>query len=118
MPKFVLHIFQGTTPVPGSDRWQSLPLEVQKQVYSDYAALERTPGVQPGLPLGAPSSTRTVEVRGGETVVREGTYLPEALSGYLLVDADDMDAAIAIAAKVPAARLGGAVEVRVAEKHW
>ena len=36
----------------------------------------------------------------------------EALGGYFILEADDLDAAIEIASRVPAARLGGAVEVR------
>jgi hypothetical protein len=38
--------------------------------------------------------------------------IKEALNGYLIFEADDLDAAIALAAKIPAAKLGGAVEVR------
>ena len=36
----------------------------------------------------------------------------EALGGWLLFEADDLDAALELAARVPAARMGGAVEVR------
>jgi hypothetical protein len=36
----------------------------------------------------------------------------EALGGYLLFEADDLDTAIELASRVPAARMGGAVEVR------
>jgi hypothetical protein len=36
----------------------------------------------------------------------------EALGGFLVFEADDLDAAIELAARIPAARLGGAVEVR------
>jgi hypothetical protein len=38
--------------------------------------------------------------------------LKEAVGGYLIYEADDLDAAIALAAKIPAARMGGAIEVR------
>jgi hypothetical protein len=38
--------------------------------------------------------------------------IKEAIGGYLLFEADDLDAAIELAARIPAARLGGAVEVR------
>jgi hypothetical protein len=36
----------------------------------------------------------------------------EALDGYCIVEADDLDAAIEVAARMPAASMGGAVEVR------
>jgi hypothetical protein len=55
-----------------------------------------------------------VRVRDGETLLTDGPFLDakEHLGGYFLVDADDLDAALAIAARIPAARLGGAIEVR------
>jgi hypothetical protein len=36
----------------------------------------------------------------------------EPLGGYYLVDADSIDAAIELAARIPAARMGGAIEIR------
>jgi hypothetical protein len=36
----------------------------------------------------------------------------EALDGYFMLEADDLDAAIEVASKVPAASMGGAIEVR------
>lgn len=118
MTKFVLHIYQGSTPVPGSEAWSALPAQEQQRIYADYGALQNTPGVEPGLPLGTAKTTRTVQVREGQTIVREGTHLPEGVSGYVLVEAEGLEAAIAIAAKVPAARLGGAVEIRTVERYW
>jgi hypothetical protein len=38
--------------------------------------------------------------------------IKEAIGGYLFVDANDLDEAIELAAKIPAASLGGAIEVR------
>lgn len=116
--EYALLIYQGA--LPGSDTWQALPAEEQKQVYADYAALNQTPGVSPGLPLGLPEKARTVRVEDGRTVVAEGPYLGPtgAVGGYLLFEADDIDAAIELAARVPAARLGGAIEVRPVEKYW
>ena len=62
-----------------------------------------------------PTSTATVVrvegARAGEVVTTDGPYAEtkEALTGYYLVEASDLDAAVAIAAQIPA---GGAVEVR------
>jgi len=115
---FVMLIYQGTTPLPGSDRWKALPEVEQKRIYADYAALNETPGLRPGLPLGLPGAARTVRVRDGKTEVTEGTYLTEGVGGFSVLEALDLDAAITLAARIPAARLGGAVEIRPAEKYW
>lgn len=116
--KFVMLIYQGTTPLPGSDAWKAVSATEQKAIYADYAALTKTPGVVPGLPLGLPGAAKTVQVREGRPEVKDGTYLAEGAGGYLVFDAENMDAAVALAARIPAARLGGAVEIRPAEQYW
>jgi hypothetical protein len=116
--KFVLLIYQGTTPLPGSDRWKALSEAEQKAIYEDYAELNKTPGITAGLPLGLPHASRTVQVRDGKVHVRDGTHLAEGVAGYAVFEADDIEAAIALAARIPAARLGGAIEIRPAEKYW
>jgi hypothetical protein len=116
--KFVLLVYQGTTPLPGSDRWQALSETEQKAIYTDYAELNKTEGIAPGLPLGLPEAARTVQVRNGKTHVKNGTYQAEGVGGFSVYEADSMEAAIALAARIPAARLGGAVEIRPAEKYW
>jgi hypothetical protein len=116
--KFVLLVYQGSTPLPGSDRWHALSEAEQKKIYADYAELNNTEGIAVGLPLGLPDAARTVQVRDGKTHVKNGTYLPEGAAGYSVYEAESMEAAIALAARVPAARLGGAVEIRPAEKYW
>ena len=116
--KFVLLIYQGTTPLPGSDRWKELPAAEQKAIYADYAAINELSGVTPGLPLGQPEAAMTVRVRDGKPEVRKGTYLSEGAGGYFVLEAESLEAAVALAARIPAARLGGGVEIRPAEKYW
>jgi hypothetical protein len=116
--KFVLLVYQGSTPLPGSDRWQALSEAEQKAIYADYSELNKTEGVAPGLPLGLPDAARTVQVRDGKTHVTNGTYQAEGVGGFSVYEAESMEAAIALAARIPAARLGGAVEIRPAEKYW
>jgi hypothetical protein len=116
--KFVLMIYQGTTPLPGTDRWNALPEAEQKNIYKEYADFNQTPGMTPGPPLGLPNNARTVQVRDGKVEVRTGTYLPEGVGGYCVFEAEDMEAAVALAARIPAARLGGAIEIRPAEQYW
>ena len=62
----------------------------------------------------SPETATTVKVQNGETLVTDGPFVAvkEALGGYLFYEADDLDAAIELASRIPAARLGGAVEIR------
>jgi hypothetical protein len=117
---YVLLIYQGSTPLPGSEAWEALPADEKKAIYADYAALNETPGVAPGLPLGLPDKAKTVRVDNRQTLTSDGPFVDAkgAVGGYLVVEADDVDAAIAIAARIPAARHGGAIEVRPVEKYW
>ena len=78
----------------------------------------RAPGVTPGLPLGLPSAAKTVQVRDGKLQVKNGTYMAEGVGGYCVFEAENVVAAVALAARIAAARLGGAVEVRPAEQYW
>ena len=57
-------------------------------------------------------------MRDGKTHVKNGTYLAEGVGGFSVHEAESMEAAIALASRIPAARLGGAVEIRPAEKYW
>jgi hypothetical protein len=113
--RYVLLIHQGTTPTPRSpEAWATLSEDEQKAVFADYQAINQTPGVTPGLGLDAPETATTVRVQDGKTLTTDGPFveMKEALGGYLVFEADDLDAAIELASRVPAARLGGAVEVR------
>jgi hypothetical protein len=113
--KYMLLIHQGTTPTPNDpDTWATLSEDEQKAVYADYQAINQTPGVTPGLGLAAPETATTVRVQDGKTLTTDGPFveMKEALGGYLLFEADDLDAAIELASRIPAARLGGAIEVR------
>ena len=113
--KYMLLIHQGDTPTPRDpEAWATLSADEQQAVYRDYQELNATPGVTPGLGLDAPDTATTVRVADGSTLTTDGPFAEtkEALNGYLIYEADDLDAAIALAARIPAARMGGAVEVR------
>jgi len=116
--KYILLIYQGTTPLPGTERWKALSAEEQKTIHTEYAALNQTPGITPGHPLGLPAAARTVRVRDGKVEVKNRTHLQEGAGGYFEFEAENMEAAIALAARIPAARLGGAIEIRPAEQYW
>ena len=112
--KYLLLIHQGDTPLPGTPEWDDLSQDEQSAVYRDYQAINETPGVSPGLWLQPPEAATTVRVQDGKTLTTDGPFvaIKEALGGYLVFEAADLDAAIELASRVPAARLGGAVEVR------
>ena len=112
---YLLLINQGSSPTPDDPQaWARLSGEEQKAIFADYQAVTQTPGVTPGVRMQAPEMATTVRVHDGKTIITDGPYveMKEALGGYLFFEADDLDAAIALAARIPAARLGGAVEVR------
>jgi hypothetical protein len=113
--RYLLLIHQGTTPTPRDpEAWAQLPEDEQKAVFEDYKAINETPGVTPGEQMDSPETATTVRVQDGRTLTTDGPFaeLKEAIGGYFFFEADDLDAAIEVAARVPAARLGGAVEVR------
>jgi hypothetical protein len=115
----MLLIHQGDTPTPGSEGWEALSDDEKQGVQSSYQEVNQTAGVTPGQWLEVPEAATTVRVDGGQTLTTDGPFvaIKEALGGYLFFEADDLDAAIALAAKIPAARMGGAVEVRPI-KEW
>jgi hypothetical protein len=112
--KYLLLIHQGSTPTPRSEEWETLPEDEKNAVYAAYKSLNETPGVTSGLQLQPPEMATTVRVQDGRTLTTDGPFveLKEAVGGYLLFEADDLDAAIELAARIPAARMGGAIEVR------
>jgi len=113
--KYMLLIHQGDAPTPRDpDEWAKLSEDEQKAVFADYQSINETPGVTSGLQLDDPQTATTVRVEDGKTLTTDGPFveLKEAIGGYLLFEADDLDAAIELASRIPAARLGGAIEVR------
>jgi hypothetical protein len=112
--RYMLLIHQGTTPLPGTPEWEALSEEKQGEVYAAYGAINGNPGVTSGERMESPDTATTVRVKDGETLTTDGPFaeLKEAIGGYMFLEADDLDAAIELAAQVPAASMGGAVEVR------
>src|SRR4051794_18356887 len=113
--KYMLLIHQGDTPTPRDpEAWARLSEEEQGAVFADYKAINETPGVTPGEQMEDAGNATTVRVADGRTLTTDGPFVAvkEALGGYFFLEADDLDAAIELAARVPAARLGGAVEIR------
>jgi hypothetical protein len=94
--------------------WESLSDDEKAAIYADYAAVSETSGIVGGSELHAAELATTVRVANGETLTTDGPFAEtkEALGGFFLFEADNLDDAVAVAARIPAARRGGAVEVR------
>ena len=113
--KYMLLIHQGGAPTPRDEEaWAGLSEDERQAIYRDYQAVSQTRGVTPGVQMEDPDVSTTVRVRDGETLVTDGPFveMKEALGGYLFYEAEDLDQAIELAARIPAARLGGAIEIR------
>jgi len=112
--KYMMLIFQGSTPLPQTPEWDALPDAEKQAVFADYKALNENPNVTSGEQMQSPETATTVRVADGKVLTTDGPFVEvkESIGGYFLLEADDLDAAIEIASKVPAARLGGAIEVR------
>jgi hypothetical protein len=121
--KYMLLIYQGDAPRPGREgekneqavaAWESLSEDEQKRVFGEYQAINETPGVSPGVQLHPPAAAKTVRGQGGKTFTTDGPFAEtkEALGGYLIFEADDIESALELAARIPSTPMGGAVEVR------
>lgn len=93
---------------------RDVPEEQMKALVGEYEAISQAPGVLGGQQLQLPGSATTVRVDNGDALLSDGPFVDakEYLGGFILVEADNLDEATAVAARVPAARMGGAVEVR------
>ncbi|MFL5866382.1 MAG: YciI family protein [Thermoleophilaceae bacterium] len=99
---------------PRARDFQELPEDERKEIVAGWQAINETSGLTPGQRLQPPESATTVRVENGETLTTDGPFVEtkEALDGYCTLEADDLDAAIELAAKMPGAAMGGAIEIR------
>ena len=97
---------------PGA--YDSLSPEEQEAINGEYMAISRDEQVVGGGHLQPAATATTVRVQGGQSVMTDGPFAEtkEVFGGYFVAQADDLDAALALAERVPAARMGGSVEVR------
>jgi hypothetical protein len=100
-------------------RWERFSKEEQEAMTQEYMALAQDSRTRGGADLGDLSSATTVRVQDGKALTTDGPFAEtkEYLGGFYLVEADNLDEAIEFAAKIPAARTGGAVEVRPVIEH-
>ena len=108
--KYALLIYPGEA----ADTVERLSEEEQRSILREYFALGEEPGFLAAARLQPPESATTVRVEDGRTLTTDGPFAntKEILGGLYLFEADDLDVALDLAARIPAARLGGAIEVR------
>lgn len=85
----------------------------QQLVFDEYIAFRQDPAVLDGNQLQPPDTTTTITVQGGTPHTSHGA-LPAAaqIDGYYLIEAEHLDAATELASRIPAARMGGTIEIR------
>ena len=108
--KYLLQIY----PPAAREELDRMPEDERQAIVEEYLAIGRSPEVIGGEQLQPIETATTVRVENGETLLTDGPFVDakEHVGGFCLVQADDLDAALDIAARIPAARMGGAVEVR------
>ena len=96
------------------DTFERLSEDEIESMMGEYMAVSGSDAVYGGEQLQPPTTATTVRVENGDTLTTDGPFADtkEILGGFFLINADDLDAALAIAERIPAARLGGSVEVR------
>ncbi|HYY63814.1 MAG TPA: YciI family protein [Gaiellaceae bacterium] len=100
-------------------RWEKFSEAEQQAMTAEYMAISRDSRTRGGADLGELSKATTVRVQDGKTLTTDGPFAEtkEYLGGFYLIEADNLDEAIEVAARIPAARTGGAIEIRPVVEH-
>lgn len=102
-----------------NESWEQLSEQERAALTEEYMAIMREQGVVGGAQLQPTTTATTVRVQDGKTLCTDGPFAEtkETLGGYYLLEADDIERAIEVASHIPAARMGGAIEVRPLVVH-
>ena len=108
--KYLLQIYSGSA----MDEYRRLSADEQDAILGEFLAIGQAPAVIGGDQLQPEETATTVRVQDGRTMLTDGPFVEakEHLGGYYLVEAGELDEALEIAARIPVARMGGAIEVR------
>ncbi len=106
--QYALLIYQSPSAYTG------LTDEQRQAITAEYMAIRRDARVVGGAQLKPIETATTVRVVDGEDLITDGPFADtkEVFGGYYVLEADNVDAALEIAHRIPALRLGGAVEIR------
>jgi hypothetical protein len=99
---------------PPEGAWESLSEAEQNSIMGEYFAISESPGILGGEQLQPEATATSIRVDDGQTLTTDGPFADtkEVFGGFYLLEADNLDKAIEVAARIPAARMGGGVEVR------
>jgi hypothetical protein len=97
---------------PGA--YDGLTGEEREAVSAEYLAISQDPRIVGGAHLQPADTATTMRMRDGDPLVTDGPFADtkEVFGGFFLLQADDIEAALEVAARIPAVRLGGSVEIR------
>ena len=93
---------------------ESLSPAERESLSAEYYALRDEPGMLGGTGLQPVTTATTIRLADGKPLVTDGPFADtkEVFGGFYLVEADDLDQALEVAARIPVLRIGGTVEVR------
>jgi hypothetical protein len=108
--RYLLQIYSGSAMA----EYERLSADEQEAILGEFLAISESPGVVGGEQLQPAETATTVRVEDGQALLTDGPFVDakEHLGGYYLVEADELDEALEVAARIPTARMGGAIEVR------
>jgi hypothetical protein len=108
--RYLLLIYQDEA---ARSRWSEEEIAVEYQDYLAFSVESEKQGVSAGAALMPTNTATTVRLRNGKTLTTDGPFAEtkEQLGGYFVLDCNDLDEAIEIAAKIPGAR-HGSIEIR------
>src|SRR4029453_14184852 len=88
--------------------------EQRQAVTAEYLAIADDPRMVGSAHLKPAESATPARVPDGRTLITDGPFADtkEVFAGFYLIEADDIEAALEVAERIPASRLGGAIEVR------
>ena len=110
--KYMVQIYGNVT----REQVGAMSEDERKQLYAAWGALNQTPGMTPGAELDDPATATTVRVQDGQTLTTDGPFpeTKEALGGWFILEADNLDAAIEVDGELGNAQDGrGAYECRL-----
>ncbi|UWU95973.1 YciI family protein [Bradyrhizobium sp. CB1015] len=109
--QYLLMIYQNEVEYAKNDEATSQKILAEYQAFTQ--SIVQSGNYKGGDRLRPTTTATTVRVRDGKTLTTDGPFAEtrEQLAGYYLIEAKDIDAAIAIAARIPSARIGS-IEVR------
>lgn len=96
------------------DSYASLSEDEARAVTAEYMALRDEPGFLEGAQLQPAHTATTLRANGSGALTTDGPFADtkEVFGGYYIFEADNLDRALELAGRLPATRMGGAVEVR------